>query len=120
MKLILTNRYPYPYPENVSVEGGERISSEATDYDLTLDGVIHVQQLHTLTVEFLDEGHMAEAVERTGWERWGTEPNRFILEAKTSKEDGYDNHPAIIVRNEAWCGLILKSDATTHTTVTRD
>jgi hypothetical protein len=117
MKLILTNRYPFPYPENISEEHGDRLSNEATEYDLTIDGVIHFQWLHTLTVEFADEGAMAEAKERTGWEVWGSDPKRFILEAKTSRQDGYDNHPAIVVRNEAWCGAILKSDVTkvTHT-----
>lgn len=120
MKLILTNRYPFPFPPDLTAEEQETVSNNATDHDLTLDGVIHFQWLHTLTVEFKDEGHLAEAVERTGWKPWGDDKDRFILEAATSRLDGYDSHPAVIVRNEAWCGAMIVADKTTTTTTTYD
>lgn len=118
MKLLMTNHYPFPYPENVSVEGGERISNEATDRDLRLDGVIHFEMKHTVTIEFESASAMQAAQEKTGWKPWGTDGH--ILEAPVSAADGYGPFPAIIANNEAWCGYILKSDTTTVTHTTRD
>jgi hypothetical protein len=121
MKLILTNHYPYPYPENISEEGGERLSAEATDRTLELSGVVHFEQKHATTIEFADVASYADAKAKTGWKPWGSGGlTTCILEAPVSKDDGYGPYPAIIAENEAWCGVILKSDVKTVTTTTTD
>jgi hypothetical protein len=121
MKLILTNHYPFPYPENISEEHGERLSSESTDRQLELHNVIHFEQKHTTTVEFGDLEAYTEAKQKTGWKPWGTEgTEQFILEAPVSSDDGYGPYAAIIVKNEAWCGTILAADVETYTKVTHD
>lgn len=109
MKFILTNHYPFPYPESASQEEQERLSGEAGGGDLVIEGVIDVQVLHTITVEFRDWGHYSLAKDRTGWKEWGNDT--LTLEAPQSAEDGYHHFPAIITNNDtAWCGYILSED----------
>jgi hypothetical protein len=108
MKLILRNGYPFPYPSNLSEKEQEQIANDAGDYEIALLGVRHFEWLHTVTVEFRSLYHYQQALETTGWRDW--DASRWILEATTSAADGYD-HPAIIVRDKAYCGFILMEDA---------
>jgi hypothetical protein len=108
MKLVLTNGYPYPYPENLSEAESEAIASNAGGNRLEIPNVISFQWLHTVTVQLRDDfGIWLGAQQMTGWEVW--DDKRSVLEAKTSSEDGY-GHPAIIVGDMAYCGFMLLED----------
>jgi hypothetical protein len=108
MRLILQNGYPYPYPEGLlSPDEEAKIAEAAAGKTFEINGVIHFEWKHTLTVEFGDQDEHFNPQELTGWRRWGSERN--ILEALTSGLDGYD-HPAIIVGDTAYCGFILKEE----------
>lgn len=104
MKLILTNGYPYPYPANLTDEEAEVIAEMAQGVQRVIEGVVHFEWTHTVTVEFqhLQTAYMYER--GLGWKQWGNDP--LILEAPTSAADGYD-HPAIIADGIAYCGFIL-------------
>lgn len=103
MKLTLTNGYPYPYPDGLSDEEADDISEAAGGIALVLHGVKHFQWLHTVTVEFENWYYLYAADTATGWKTWD---NGLVLEAPISAADGY-GHPAIIVGDTAYCGLIL-------------
>jgi len=118
MRLVLTNHYPFPYPENVSQEGAERISNEATDRTLEIPGVTHFEQKHAVTVAFKDKAHYDHAQAATGWVRWGS--IGLILKADVAKDEGYGPFPAIVTGGDAWCGVILESETLTITTTTHD
>lgn len=102
MKLLLTNGYPYPWPDDFDSEKKEY---DARDYEVQLAGVTHFEWLHTVTVEFSTIEACEEAKAKTGWADWSS----YVLEAGTSAKDGYD-HPAIIVGDKAYCGFILLGD----------
>ncbi len=102
MKLILTNGYPYPYPEGLTAEQNESIAQDAPGHRLEIDGVRHFEWLHTVTVEFTYMDQFNKALDLTGWEFYSFR----VLEAPTSVRDGYD-HPAIVVKDMAYCGFIL-------------
>jgi hypothetical protein len=104
MKLLLTNGYPYPCPDDFDLE---KEGYDARDYEVQLTGVTHFEWLHTVTVEFSTIEACEEAKAKTGWADWSS----YVLEAGASAEDGYD-HPAIIVRDKAYCGFILSNDPT--------
>jgi hypothetical protein len=104
MRLILRNGYPFPYPKGLSEQEQEAISHEAPEHEIGILGVRHFEWLHTVTVEFRSLHHYQMAQALTGWRDW--DASRWILEVQTSGEDGYD-HPAIIVRDKAYCGFIL-------------
>lgn len=108
MRLALRNGYPYPYPSGISEAEQERIANDAPDHEIVLHGVRHFEWLHTVTVEFRSLYHYQLALETTLWRPW--DASRWILEATTSAEDGYE-HPAIIVRDKAYCGFALMEDA---------
>lgn len=103
MKLLLTNGYPYPYPEGLSEEESERLSEQAPGNQLELHSVKHFEWLHTVTIEFDNALGVLEAKAKTGWTTWN---NGLVLEAKTSTGDGY-GHPAIVAGDIAYCGFIL-------------
>lgn len=105
MKLILQNGYPYPYPEGLTEVQQDEIAARAGDVKLVLQGVTHMQWLHTLTVEFENRPAFDVAQRMTGWMQWSP----MVLEAANSTADGYD-HPAIIVRNVAYCGFALTDE----------
>lgn len=102
MKLILSNGYPYPYPEGLTEAQQEELSQAAPAYRLVIEGVVHFEQKDTTTVEFRDMDAFQTAKAITGWALW----SGVILEAPTSAADGY-NYPAIVVGNVAYCGWQL-------------
>ena len=95
VKLILTNGYPYPLPKEFDFD---TYDPEMVD----IEGVVHFEWKHTLTVGFDSWARMEAIQKRSGWRQWvGT-----ALEAKTSVDDGY-GHPAIVFADKAYCGFIL-------------
>ena len=106
MKLILTNGYPYPYPNGLTPDLEDALSNAAPSIRLELAGVTHFEWLHTVTVKFVDDNAESSARVSTGWSDWSP----GVLEAQTSSGDGYD-HPAIIVGDVAYCGFQLRADA---------
>jgi hypothetical protein len=107
MRLILQNGYPYPFPEGLTPAQEENINEGAPGRTLTLEDVVHFEWKHTVTVEFASWAHAAQAQEVTGWPFWCPEERKPILEAETSAGDGYE-HPAIVVKDVAYCSFILK------------
>jgi len=107
MKLLLTNGYPFPFPEGGvpdDFEGGN-VPYDCRDYSLQLDEVVHFEWLHTITVEFANAQACETARNLTGWFYWGL-PEYLTLEARASTEDGYE-HPAIVAKDTAYCGFTL-------------
>jgi hypothetical protein len=102
MNLILSNGYPFPYPDGLSEAQQQEISQAAPSYRLVVAGVTHFEQKYTTTVQFRDTDTYHTALAVTGWEPWSP----LVLEAPTSAADGYD-YPAIIVGNVAYCGYQL-------------
>jgi len=84
VKLTLHNGYPYPYDLDISDELSESISNDCCNHQIELDGVVNLQILPTVTVEFKDEESYRKAKELTGWESWGDE---LVLEAPQA--EGY-------------------------------
>jgi hypothetical protein len=104
MKLQLRNAYPFPYPSCLTEAQALTLAEAAQGLFLTLDGVLHFEWLHTVTIEFSTPNAMRAARSLTGWRRYDSTAN--ILEAPTSSNDGY-NHPAILARGRAYCGFVL-------------
>jgi hypothetical protein len=102
MNLILSNGYPFPYPDGLTEAQQEEISLAAPSYRLVVAGVTHFEQKFTTTAQFRDNDAYATALAITGWKPWSP----LVLEAPTSAADGYD-YPAIIVGNVAYCGYQL-------------
>lgn len=100
MKLILENGYPFPFPEAFDSD-----AYECREFSVTLKDIHSVEWLHDFTVKFNSEEAAVLAKELTGWV-YMTRSNKFILLARTSADDGY-NHPAIVVKDKAYCGFIL-------------
>lgn len=101
MNLILSNGYPYPYPDGLTEAQQEEISMAAPAYRLVIEGVTHFEQKYTTTVQFRDADSYLTAQAITGWGAWSD--LELVLEAPTSAADGYD-YPAIIVGRVAYCG----------------
>lgn len=101
MRLRLTNGYPYPFPENPPDDDPLML-----DGNLVLHGVRHFEWKHTVTVEFENWYYLEKATDATGWKSWD---NGLVLEAPQSAADGY-GHPAIIVKDVAYCGFILEDE----------
>ena len=97
MHLILENGYPFPLPE-----GFDSDAYDCRNEALTLSGVTTFEWLHTVTIGFATPEDRDTAQKLTGWQKW----NDLVLEAHTSGPDGY-THPAIVVKNLAFCGFIL-------------
>lgn len=107
MQLILTNGYPFPYPEGLTEYQTDAIALDAQERRLVLEGVKAFETKYTVTVEFVDAAAYHKAREATGWADWDGEG--LILEAPASAKDGYD-FPAIVAGGFAWCGIFLASD----------
>lgn len=120
MNLRLSNRYPFPYPADVSEAEAERISSDAGNHELILSGVKHYETKHTVTVEFKDLKSYEAAEAATGWKVWGTSDSDLILEAQVSAADGYGPFPAIVAGGYTWCGIVLTPEKITETVVTSE
>lgn len=102
MILHLDQGYPKPFPTN-PIEA-EAATNDAPNHTIQLDGVVHFEWKHTVTVQFDTAEHATVAQLKTGWRTWyGPD---FILEAETSPEDGYA-HPAIVAAGKAYCGFRL-------------
>lgn len=101
MNLIMSNGYPFPYPDGLTEAQQEEISQAAPAYRLVIAGVTHFEQKHTTTVEFRDTDSYLTAKAITGWAAWCD--LKLVLEAPTSAADGYD-YPAIVVGKVAYCG----------------
>lgn len=101
MKLILQNGYPYPLPPDFDSD-----QYDARSHHIEIDGVIHFEWKHTLTVEFETDIRASRVHLHSEWEVW----NHNTLEARISVADGY-NHPAIIYGDKAYCGFILVPEA---------
>ena len=113
MKLILQNGYPSPWPEGIEDEEGEGYAYAAPVVDLKLEGVVHFEWKHYLTVEFKDLEAYEKAKTITGWKKWGY---GLVLEAETHAGEGY-GHPAIVANvpygehpKTAYCGFMLMED----------
>jgi hypothetical protein len=105
MRLILLNGYPFPYPQGLTEAESDAINDAAKDKSFEINGIFHFEWLHTLTIEFVDQESYETSQELTGWQRWAD----HTLEATTSGPEGY-GHPAIIVKDTAYCGFILKEE----------
>ncbi len=102
MKLLLSSGYPYPYPEGLTTEEQEAIANDAPSVTLTLEGVVHFEIKHTVTVEFVDREAAEVARKLTGWKNWGAFGP--VLEANTG--EGYD-FPALIASDKEYCSITL-------------
>ena len=101
MQLTLQNGYPYPLPGNLSEVEQDEIAAQAGGITLTLDNVVAVQFLHTLTVELDSAEAFLIAKTRTGWRTWSNN----VLEAVL----GPDEYllPGIIVGDTSFAGFVL-------------
>lgn len=104
MRLKLINGYPFPYPQGLPTAESDAINDQAKEKCFEINGVVHFEWLHTLTVQFGTDDPTFEPETLTGWKWWDRANN--VLEAHTSSEEGY-GHPAIIVGDTAYCGFIL-------------
>lgn len=108
MNLMLSNGYPFPYPNDVRVTDVDRFAQEAPGNILHVDAVAGFEWKYVLTVEFADTDSGRASRDRMlglGWCNWG-QPGALVLEAPTSTPDGY-GHPAIIAGALAYCGFIV-------------
>lgn len=101
MQLVLQNGYPFPYPDNLSEAAQEEIAAQAGGTQLVLDGVVSLQFLHTLTVEFEDSVAFHKAKALTGWRRWCEN----VLEAQLGETEYL--LPGIVVENTSFAGFFL-------------
>jgi hypothetical protein len=108
MKLFLSSGYPYPYPESATDEERDAIANAAPSVTLTLEGVVHFELKHTVTIEFVDREATETARKLTGWKDWGNLTG-CILEATHSVADGYD-FPALIANSLSYCGIAVMED----------
>ena len=111
MKLVLQNGYPSPWPEMPDYD--ERFALAAPSVTLEIDGVVHFEWKHTITVEFKDRESYKAAKQTTGWQPWDS---GLVLVAPSSAEEGYE-HPAILADvpyeehpRTAYCGFMLLGD----------
>lgn len=109
MKLHLTNGYPYPFPIHLPDAEQQAINDRALGTTLTLDGVKSFEWKDELTVEFYDYEAFRAAQIKT---KWGAASSLPILTALTSEEEGYMSHPAIVVRDMAYCGFFIEPSNT--------
>ena len=109
MKLILSNGYPSPMPTHLTEVELDNIIDDAPGVILELDGVVHYEWKHTLTIEFESRAAFHQAVNLTGWDEYAP----LILDAETDPDEGYE-HPAIIADGIAYCGFIVRCDDPRH------
>lgn len=112
MKLIMHNGYPYPYEIDLSDGVSESISEDCCHHQIVLSGVVHLQILHTVTIEFKDEESHRKAKELTGWKDWG---DKWVLEAP--RADGYIGIGLVAkvpYRHETQDGQVIESEWTEY------
>jgi hypothetical protein len=107
MKLILTDGYAFPWPQDLSQAEADRLCDEAHERSLTLEGVKAFEMKYTVTVEFDDVPSYFAAKVSTGWAEW--DRDGLILEATTSAKEG-NEFPALVANGFAWCGIYLSED----------
>lgn len=101
LTLVLTNGYPYPFPEGLSPEDEAAISENSVNVRFTINGVTSFEWIHDLLVE-VEDAEVYEHLRLNGWQEWSP----GVLQAPVSAGDGY-GHPAIIVGDTAYCGFKL-------------
>lgn len=103
MKLILTHGYPYPYPADATTALTDLIGESAGDFRMELEGVVMVQFMHTVTVEFKDQASFDAAQKATGWAEWSP----LVLEAQyVDVNGGYGSGVEIIVPAREFDGAV--------------
>ena len=93
MRLVLTHAYPFPCPPDSYSQ--DLAADNCLNFSLSLKGVAAVLWTHTLVVDFVTPEAAQKAAEATLWEPISP----TMLEAKISRTEGYDSHPAIVVVN---------------------
>ena len=92
MRLALTHAYPFPCPPDSYSQ--DLAADNCLHYTLTLDKVASFEWTHTLCIRFANAEAAKVAHEITGWP--------FVmpstLEATVSRTEGYDSHPAVVVK----------------------
>ena len=92
MRLALTHAYPFPCPPDSYTQA--IAADNCLHYTLTLDKVASFEWTHTLNVRFASVEAANAAHEITGWPF----SMPLILEATVSRAEGYDSHPAVVVK----------------------
>ena len=95
MRLALTHAYPFPCPPDSYSQ--DLAADNCLNHTLTLDKVTSFEWTHTLCVYFADSAAVQLAQSITGWPY----VTPLALEATISRTEGYDSHPAVVVRNSA-------------------
>lgn len=108
MKLILTNGYPFPYPNDIDAGDADRIGEDAAGHRFTLEGVTTVQFMHTVTVEFKDKEAFEAAQKATGWTEWSPLVLEawFVGGAVAPSPGGYGSGVELIVPALAYDGIV--------------
>ncbi len=107
--MILTFTHGYPHPSQATTEAeSEAESLAAAGHQFIIRGVASIQMLYTTTVQFQGRHQFEHAKTQTGWKVW--DDHRMVLEVPASADDGYDQHPAHIIKGMAYCGMILGED----------
>ena len=101
MRLALTHAYPFPCPPDSYTQA--IAADNCLHYTLTLDKVASFEWTHTLNVRFASVEAANAAHEITGWPF----SMPLTLEATISRTEGYDSHPAVVVKQSAAiaCGI---------------
>lgn len=105
MNLILSNGYPYPCAGDLSEAQRVEHSMAAPACRLVIRDVVHFEQKHTTTVEFVNSDARGVAMAITGWPLVADK----VLAVSTIVAEGYD-HPAIIVGSIAYCCHMLADE----------
>lgn len=127
MKLIFENGYPWNNGESLSEADIEKgiealVSDVTTSVTLTIEGVLHVELKHTMTVQFVSREAAQKAQALIGWEYWDEDNN--VLFRDPVADAGYDfggfivDRPYSIVlagETRTWpqtefCGFIVAAD----------
>ena len=107
--LTLTNGYPAG-ELNLTTEDNDAVCERAGDFVIKLPGVVAMQQLHVLTIEFATLDAFTYARKVTGWRIW----DNLVLVAPLLAGEGYGDFPAVEVNQPyRWQGMML-SGATAY------
>jgi hypothetical protein len=116
MKIILSRRYPIPYPSNLSVLSHDMLAVQAASQSLEIKGVITFEWKRTILIEFASEEHADVVRQITGWAYFKddlqTTRLNNILEVKTSCIEAIPLPPAWLEGNGkfGWCGMHIVND----------
>lgn len=105
LDFVLGDGFPHPYPEGLSEEEQEEISSNLAVEDLRLKGIGSVEWRFEMTIQFVDRASYDDAKAATGWEAW--DEAALILSIRLDGRDGRGDMPAIIVGDKAYCRWML-------------